>query len=125
MFLKLAHTNLDTYQHTKNLVIESYRISKTIPSEERYSLTQQLRRAAVSVHLNFAEGCARISAAEQLRFMEIARASLVEVDTALDVAVSLDYIKADELTGLGDLITRSFSCLTGMIKNCRKAQASK
>lgn len=121
MFLKLAHTNLDTYQHTKNLVIETYRISKQMPGDERYALTQQLRRAAVSVHLNFAEGCARLSSAEQRRFMDIARSSLVEVDTALDIAVALDYLNQSDLKDLGSLISRSFTCLSGMIKNCGNA----
>jgi len=121
MFLKLAHTNLDTYQHKKNLVIETYRISKAIPADERFALTQQLRRAAVSVHLNFAEGCARLSSAEQRRFMDIARASLVEVDTALDIAVALQYLTQDDLRDLGPLISRSFTCLSGMIKNCGNA----
>ncbi len=121
MFLKLAHTNLDTFQHTKNLVIETYRISKQIPGDERYALTQQLRRAAVSVHLNFAEGCARLSTTEQRRFMDIARSSLVEVDTALDIAVALDYLNQDDLRNLGSIISRSFTCLSGMIKNCGHA----
>ena len=55
-------------------------------------MSQQIRRAALSVHLNIAEGCSRRSQAERKRFYEIARGSVVEIDTALDIAVDLKYL---------------------------------
>jgi four helix bundle protein len=59
MFLQLAHTKLNIFQVSKKLVLECYRITKSFPGEERYAIVQQIRRAALSVHLNIAEGCSR------------------------------------------------------------------
>ena len=59
MFLDLAHTKTPVYQQSQNLVLESYRITKTFPAEEKFGMVQQIRRAVLSVHLNLAEGCSR------------------------------------------------------------------
>ena len=67
MFLDLAHTKLKIYHFTGELAIECYKITKNFPSDERFTLVQQLRRAAISVHLNLAEGVH-----EDLRLSEIA-----------------------------------------------------
>src|SRR5690349_19684949 len=91
MFLKLEHTKLDVYQATQILALECYRTTKTFPGDERYAMIQQLRRAALSVHLNLAEGCSRKSNAERKRFFEISRGSVVEIDACLDLAVRLKY----------------------------------
>jgi four helix bundle protein len=56
MFLQLAHTRLDAFTLTKEFVLSCYKASKQLPSEEKFNRTQQLRRAALSVHLNLAEG---------------------------------------------------------------------
>lgn len=87
MFLQLAHTRLPIFQASKSFTLECYRISKLLPQEERFAMTQQIRRAALSVHLNIAEGCSRKSSTERKRFYEIARGSLIEIDTALDIAI--------------------------------------
>jgi four helix bundle protein len=59
MFLKLAHTKLEVFQQSQNLALECYRLTKVFPSDEKYAMVQQIRRAALSVHLNIAEGCSR------------------------------------------------------------------
>jgi four helix bundle protein len=87
MFLQLAHTKLGIFQVSKSFTLECYRISKLLPQDERFAMTQQIRRAALSVHLNIAEGCSRKSPAKRKRFYEIARGSLIEVDTALDIVI--------------------------------------
>jgi four helix bundle protein len=56
MFLKLWHTHLDIFSASRDLVLHLYKITRNFPPEEKYALTQQIRRAAVSVHLNIAEG---------------------------------------------------------------------
>jgi four helix bundle protein len=86
MFLNLAHTKLDVFITGKSLVLSCYKLSKLLPQEEKFNMMQQLRRAALSVQLNIAEGSSRKSAIERRRFYEIARGSLVEVDTIFDLA---------------------------------------
>lgn len=115
MFLRLAHTRLDIFFVSRNLVSSIYRSIKSFPSEERYALTQKTRRAVVSVHLNVAEGCSRKSSSERRRFLEIARGSLIEVDTALSLAVELEYISTECLREEEELINRCFQMLSKMI----------
>lgn len=56
MFLQLAHTKLGVFQASRLLTLECYRITRLFPADERFAMTQQIRRAALSVHLNIAEG---------------------------------------------------------------------
>ena len=115
MFLKLEHTKLDVYKATQMLALECYRTTKTFPGDERYAMIQQLRRAALSVHLNLAEGCSRKSNVERKRFFEISRGSVVEIDACLDLAVKLKYTTLEELESFGDAIVRTFQMLSKMI----------
>lgn len=115
MFLKLKHTTLDIFQATKLLVLECYKSAMLLPAEEKYAMTQQIRRAALSVHLNVAEGCSRRSQAERKRFYEIARGSLIEVDTAFDLAVNLKYCTETQLSVLGEKIVNVYKQLSGLI----------
>jgi four helix bundle protein len=116
MFLQLAHTKLDIYAETQKLILECYKITKKFPSEERFILAQQIRRAAISVHLNLSEGSSRKSIPEKSRFYEIARSSTVEIDSALDIACKLNYVGLEQLQPLGDLIIKIFKMLSGMIR---------
>ena len=70
-----------------------YKISKLLPADERFGMTSQLRRAALSVHLNLAEGASRKSLAERKRYYEISRGSVIEIDAILDIAEELEYFK--------------------------------
>jgi four helix bundle protein len=79
-------------------------------------MTQQIRRAALSVYLNIAEGCSRKSMAERRRFFEIARGSLIEIDAALDIAFLLEYVTKEKLNDLGNCLIESFKLLSSMIK---------
>ena len=115
MFLQLAHTKLDVFKQTKSLVLEVYKLTKYFPSEERFALTQQLRRAALSALFNVAEGCSRKSGPERRRFFEISRGSVNEIDTALDISLELKYCNTDELGCLGDYIVSSFKQLSALI----------
>jgi four helix bundle protein len=115
MFLKLAHTNLEVYKFSYELTLEAYKITKKLPDSERFNLVSQIRRAAISVHMNFAEGCSRKSVVERKRYYEIARGSVIEIDTALDIAFGLEYVAKDNLRKLGDLIIKNFKLLTGLI----------
>jgi four helix bundle protein len=116
MFLQLNHQKLNVYEASKQFVLECYRFTKFLPAEEKFGMISQIRRAALSVHLNTAEGASRKSTAERKRFYEIARGSMIEIDAALDVAKDLDYLKDLKLDGIGAAMINCFKLLTGMIK---------
>ena len=107
MFLNLSHTNLDVYKYSYNLTLEVYRFTKKLPDTEKFNLISQLRRAALSVHLNIAESCSRKSLTERKRYYEIARGSVIELDAALDITVGLDYTTKSQLNDLGSIIVLS------------------
>jgi len=115
MFLELSHTKLDIFKVSKSFVLNCYRETKTFPPEEKFGIVQQIRRAALSVHLNIAEGCSRRSAIERKRFYEIARGSVIEVDAALDIAVELNYTTKERLYELGQFMIRCFQMISKMI----------
>jgi len=115
MFLKLKHTELDIFQATKALTLECYKATLLLPADERFAMVQQIRRAALSVHLNVAEGCSRKSGAERKRYYEIARGSVVEIDTAFDIAVNFNYCPEESLQVLGQKIVSAYKQLSGLI----------
>jgi four helix bundle protein len=117
MFLHLAHKELDAYRYSSELTLECYRLTKKFPVDERFAMVQQIRRAALSVHLNLPEGCSRKSEKERKRFFEIATGSLIEVDTAIGIALKLSYVTREELIALGNIIIKSFKLLSGMIRS--------
>ena len=117
MFLELAHTHLDIFSMSKEFVLLCYKASRSFPTEERFDLTQQIRRASLSVHLNIAEGCSRKSVAERKRFFEISRGSIIEIDTALDIAIELNYVQKEDLVLLGSKLIRCFQMLSKMINS--------
>lgn len=116
MFLNLAHTKLDVYKFSQELSIECYKVSKKFPPDERFALVQQIRRAAISLHLNLAEGCSRKSQNERNRYFEIARGSIIEIDSAIGIAFKLEYVMMGEINTLGESIVKTFKLLSGMIK---------
>jgi four helix bundle protein len=115
MFLELAHTKLDVFKVSKDFVLACYKETKLFPSEEKFGMISQIRRAALSVQLNVAEGCSRKSITERKRFYEIARGSIIEIDTALDIAVDLEYTSKQRLSELGKLMIRSFQMISKLI----------
>lgn len=115
MFLKLNHQKLEVYQSSKTFVLECYKITKALPADEKFGMISQIRRAALSVHLNIAEGASRKSETERKRFYEIARGSIVEVDAAFDVANELTYLENIKLDNLGEYTIKTFEILSGLI----------
>jgi four helix bundle protein len=115
MFLDLKHKSLDAYQATRALVKEIYNVSLLLPGEERFNITQQIRRAALSVKLNLAEGSTRKSFTERKRYYEVARGSVVEIDAAIETAVDLNYFRVEKLEQTGLLLNKCFAMLSKMI----------
>jgi four helix bundle protein len=89
-------TELRVWQRSHALVLELYRATARFPSEERYGLTSQLRRAALSVPTNIAEGSKRVSRQEYARFLNMAEGSLAETEYLLMVSRDLGYLPAKE-----------------------------
>ena len=90
------YSKLIVYQKAKSLVLSVYDLSKLFPQNELHGLTSQLRRAAVSVPLNIAEGQARKGTKQYLNFLKIAFGSTAEVKVCLELALGLGYIKEQE-----------------------------
>ncbi len=89
---------LNVWEKAHHFALQVYRITKNFPSDERFGLTVQLRRAAASVPTNIAEGCGRDSERELARFMSIAAGSASEMEYQLLLACDLNYIQ-DETYG--------------------------
>ncbi|MGH9942695.1 MAG: four helix bundle protein [Pyrinomonadaceae bacterium] len=84
------HRDLVAWQKAMNLVVNVYQASQQFPKDETYGLTSQMRRAAVSIPANIAEGQGRRSKAEFRQFLGTARGSVLELDTHLELALRLD-----------------------------------
>lgn len=117
MFLQLNHQKLAVYTVSRQFVRECYFVTKGFPAEEKFGIISQIRRAALSVHLNIAEGSSRRSEAERKRYYEIARGSIIEIDAALDAAEDLEYVQQSNLRTLGEAMIACFRMLTGLIKH--------
>ncbi|MBK6731297.1 MAG: four helix bundle protein [Bacteroidetes bacterium] len=117
MFLELNHRNLDAYKFTRKFVSDCYKLTSHFPPEERYHLTSQIRRAAISVHLNLSEGSSRKSLAERKRFFEISRSSIIEIDAGLDLAMDLGYFNPDNFGDFKESIINCFKYLKGLINS--------
>jgi len=115
--LKLSHKNLDVYRFSIQLLEEIYKTTKSFPKEEQYTLVNQLRRAAISVCSNIAEGASRLSKREKKRFYEIARGSLVEIDTQLEISLILNYIDKEKQLLIHAILEPLFKMLSKMILN--------
>jgi four helix bundle protein len=109
------HQRLEVWQDAMDLVEAVYRFSSDFPDAERFALTVQIRRAAISIPSNMAEGAARHSTQEYLHFLSIARGSLSELDTQLQIAMRLGYAKPSQ--NLPDLVDRVFAKLNALIKS--------
>ena len=118
MFLNLHHTKLEVFRYSKLVVEDCYRVTGQFPESERFGLVQQIRRAAVSTHLNLAEGCSRLSTKERHRFFEVSRSSLIEVDTAIDLSIELKFCNQESLTDVSNNIIKTFRLLNGLIAKC-------
>lgn len=116
MSLHLSHTKLEVYKSSREFAFECYKLTKILPDEEKYAMASQIRRAALSVHLNIAEESSRKSEVERKRYYEIARGSVIEIDAALDVANDLEYMKNFNSEKLGEAMIKMFKLLSGMIE---------
>ncbi len=103
-----------------DLVVAIYRITATFPKDERYSLVNQLRRAAVSVPSNVAEGHGRSRTGDYLHHLSVSVGSLSEVETQVQIARRLEYITEDHQRQLLDSCNAIAKMLGGLIRSLRR-----
>jgi four helix bundle protein len=115
MFLQPTNDSLAIYRQTRFLLVEAYRVTASFPQEEKPALVQQIRRAALSAHLNATEGCNRKSNLEKTRYFDTARRCIVELDTAISIACDLALSDALELDTLGKAIITAFRQLNALV----------
>ena len=113
------HERLEAWQVAMELVRAVYKFTASFPADERFGLTSQMRRAAVSIPSNLAEGSGRNHAKEYLQFIGIASGSLAELETQLQLAVMLNF--APKNHPAFDLADRTGRLLTGLHKKWSKA----
>lgn len=90
-----TYRDLIVWQKSVALVTEIYKTTKAFPKDETYGLIAQMRRCAVSIPSNIAEGYGRNSSSDYIRFLRIAMGSLYELQTQLEISVNLKYLKTD------------------------------
>lgn len=108
------HQRLNVWNDAMELVEWIYRLTATFPAEERFGLCSQMRRAAVAIPSNIAEGAARSSRREYVRYLEIARSSLVEIETQVAIVRRLGM--APEDANLDDSLDRVFARLSALMR---------
>ena len=120
MAIKNFH-ELIVWQKAMDLTILVYQITKKLPKEEMYSLTNQIRRAAVSIPSNIAEGQARHSIKEFTQYLSIAKGSKAELETQLILCQKIGYLTDSELSEIKHLLTEIGKMLTTLVAKLRKS----
>ena len=115
-----SYQDLETWQTAMDLVAEVYRVTKLFPKDEIYGLTNQLRRAAVSVPSNIAEGQGRDSTKEFLHYLSMAHGSLCEVETQLLIAQRLGYLNQEDAERSASLAASVGRLINGLSRSLRR-----
>ena len=115
-----SYRELLVWQKAKAFAVQVYRATEQFPRPETYGLTSQIRRAAVSVASNIAEGQGRLTSGEFLHFLGQARGSLLELDTQLAIALDLNYLKPDQHELLDHDAYQVLGLLNRLIESLRK-----
>jgi four helix bundle protein len=108
--------DLDVYRLSYEVVLDIYEITKKFPKEETYGLVSQMRRAAVSIVSNLSEGGARISIGESKQFIGIARGSVAELKTQVQISKDIGYISNENNKLLVDKLERIKMMMIGLLK---------
>ena len=109
------YKELQVWQKAMDLVVEIYKISKLLPKEEVYGISDQLRRSAVSIPSNIAEGQSRNSAKEFIQFLSIARGSLAELETQLLICIKVNMLSEDNIAEAQNITTEVGKMIKGLM----------
>lgn len=114
-----SFTDLETWKEGHKFVLMLYKETKSFPNDERFGLTDQLRRAVVSITSNIAEGFSRSSKKEKIQFFHIALGSLTEVQNQLLIARDLSYINEENFQAIAGQSILVSKLIRGLIKSTR------
>jgi four helix bundle protein len=117
--MEKPHKKLDVWKLSMDMVSSIYRLTSGFPAHELYGLTNQIRRAAISIPSNISEGAARQTKKEFANFLHMAQGSLSELDTQLEIALNLGYIDDEQRRDLDGSLDRIDKMLTGLIRSQR------
>jgi four helix bundle protein len=118
-----SYRELFVWQKAKSLTVHTYRSTEEFPRKETYGLTSQMRRSAVSVVSNIAEGQGRLTVGEFLHFLGQARGSLLELDAQIEIARDLSYLDQKESLQLGEELYQVLGLLNRLIESLRRKSA--
>ena len=119
-----THKDLRVWHQSIEMVTSIYLMTKSFPKEELFGLVSQIRRAAVSVPSNIAEGYARGSNKEKLHFLRISSGSMSEIETQLELSFSLGYISQEIYEEMSEKITSVWKQLDALISVVKRAMSS-
>lgn len=118
-----GYRKLIAYQKAKEIIKRTYKLLKKFPSEERWAMCDQLRRASVSITSNIAEGVNRFSVKDKSHFIEMAYGSLMEVSSQLEIAEELGYITSEERLSMDQLIEEDARLLSGLLNSYKPSDS--
>ncbi|OHA43664.1 MAG: hypothetical protein A3G59_03475 [Candidatus Taylorbacteria bacterium RIFCSPLOWO2_12_FULL_47_20] len=113
----LNFTDLIAYKSSHSLVLKVYEFSKKFPADERFALTNQIRRAAISITSNIAEGFSRQTSNDKSHFYCMAKGSLTELESQLLISKDLGYLNITDHSSLGDLLKDTARLISGLIRS--------
>ena len=114
------HTKLTAFEKADDLAVATFLATRNFPTQERYGLVVQMRRAAVSTASNIVEGCARPSQADYLRFLDVAYGSARELQYQIGLAAKLGYLETNSADRLKAQSTEATKVLNGLIRALRQ-----
>jgi four helix bundle protein len=118
--MEKPHKKLEAWKQSMDLVVDIYEATKDFPHQEIYGITNQVRRAAVSVPSNIAEGAARQTKREFMNFLHVAQGSLSELDTQMEIATRLGFIDSKRRQSLNEKMVPIDKMITGLIRHLSK-----
>lgn len=119
-----GYRKLIAYQKAKEVVKRTYKLLKKFPADERYAMSDQLRRASVSITSNIAEGVTRYSVKDKAHFIEMAFGSLMEVSSQIEIAEELGYITTEDRMSMDELIREDARLLSGLQNSFKPSTVS-
>lgn len=121
MEISRSYRDLIVWQKALDLVVEMYKVTDTFPEREKYALSSQMRRAAISIPSNIAEGRSRSTSKDFVHFLHMALGSSTELETQIIIAKRLNYVTDADFQGATQLLSEVCRMLHGII---RKLEAS-
>ena len=114
--LEKPHKKLDVWKHSIAMAQKVYKVTNTFPSDERYGLVSQMRRAVISIASNIAEGAARQGKREFKNFLSMAKGSLSELDTQFEIAILLEYLNEENVKEISEQLVKIDQMLSGLMR---------